>query len=298
MRLPVVITFHSVLTRSPSMFRFADRVLGWSRWPIVVTAVSEIVAAGVQRCAPHLQVDDLPNGIDPAIWRPRHPRPQRSSAIIKVVTAMRLNRIKRPIALLQAFRHAKSVAEGEGRRLTLEIAGEGPCRHQVERFVRRHSLKDCVTLHGALPRSSLSDLYANADIFLLASRREAFGIAALEARLAGLSVIAMAGAGTTRFLRHGETALLANNDAELAAHVALAALDDELRRKLTSDDPSLARYSWNHVLNEHLACYDRAIRLTNASGIVASTLESGAESTQEALAYLDDFGHCGVGRSV
>jgi glycosyltransferase involved in cell wall biosynthesis len=270
-RLPMVVTFHSVLARSPVIFRLADWVVGWSRWNIVFTAVSKYVAAGVLRCAVDLRVDDLPNGVEPTIWNVGAPRPISGPNRIRVVSAMRLNRIKRPQALLKAFLAAQKAVARQGRELTLQIAGDGPCRWWIERSVRRHNLSHSVTLHGALGRAELVQLYANVEIFLLASKREAFGIAALEARLAGLTVLGMADSGIATFLQHDKTALLAKNDAELAKFLARAALDDDLRRRLTMEDPTLSRYSWKCVLADHIDCYYRAINITRGTDFAAGT---------------------------
>lgn len=272
--LPVVVTFHSVLLRLVPTLRAFDRALGWSRWPMLVSAVSERVAAQVRRAAPELDVVVLANGIDQAQWRAAPPSGRRRSDSDLVVAAtMRLHRKKRPLALLEAFRKAREAVRAQGRRLNLRIAGEGPERRKLETFIARHDLQDSVVLLGLQPRAALAALYRDADMFVLPTLREAFGLAALEARCAGLPVVAMRAAGAADFLIHERTALLADDDADLARQIARLALDDELRGRLAPPDAGLSRYAWSNVVAAHLDAYRRAIALaSSASGPVGATM--------------------------
>lgn len=259
--LPTVVTFHSVLLASVVALRAADLLSGWSRWPIVVTAVSELVASQLRRAAPGLEIVVLSNGIDPSCWRILRDATKRPGGPVTAVSAIRLHRKKRPLALLRAYHRARNILLAKGRRLTLKIAGDGPARGRLEAYVARHRLESEVELLGAVARERLRLLYAQADMFVLPSIRESFGIAALEARVAGLAVIAMRGAGASAFLHDGTTALIAEDDAALAASMVRLALDEVARTRLAQPDPGLDRYAWSNVLGEHVASYLRAIRL-------------------------------------
>jgi glycosyltransferase involved in cell wall biosynthesis len=273
--LPTVLTFHSVLLGATHVLRGVDRLLGWSRWPIVLSAVSRLVADQVSRAASGLDVAVLPNGIESSRWYRETAAPVQPRRDIAVVSAMRLHRKKRPLALLRAFRTARCAVAVQGRRLTLRIAGAGPKRPQLERYIARHGLGQDVALLGAQTREALAEIYAASDIFVLPSRRESFGLAALEARCAGLPVIVMRAGGTAEFLSD-ETALVAADDTALARDLARLALDDALRSCLARPDPTLARFSWPSVVDAHVACYARAAALapirtvTAAHGAVAS----------------------------
>lgn len=271
LRLPTVVTFHSVLHAKAELLRALDALLGFSRWPVVISAVSERLAQQLARAAPRLAVEVLPNGIDPARWH--LPARQRApGAPITVVSAMRLHRKKRPLALLRAFCRAEEVVAARGRQLVLRLAGEGPQRGRLERAIARHCPGRDVALLGLCTRDALHALYAEADIFVLPSPRESFGLAALEARCAGLAVVALYGAGAAEFLHQGRSALMAGDDAELARHIARLALDDELRARLARPDPGLVRYAWPRVVAAHLAGYARAMALLGDGAAAAPAL--------------------------
>jgi glycosyltransferase involved in cell wall biosynthesis len=257
--LPTVVTFCGVLLRSAEFLRVADRLLGWSHWRIAVTAVSGLIAGQLRAAVPGLAVTVLPNGVDGAFWRRSPARPERKAGGIVAIAAMRLNRKKRPWALLRAFAQAHSTVAARGRRLILRVAGDGPLRGQLEGEVERLGLGADIAFLGPVPRPVLAEQYRRADLFLMPSIHESFGIAALEARYAGLPVIGMRQAGITEFLRHGETAMLAADDTEFARYLETLALDDAQRLRLAETEPDLARFDWSTVVEAHLACYARAI---------------------------------------
>lgn len=258
--LPTVVTFCGALLSSAQFLRATDRLIGWSRWPIAVTAVSGLIAGQLRGALPDLDVTILPNGVDADFWRVP-PIADRAPGGIVAVTAMRLNRKKRPFALLRAFFRAREAATRQGRRLTLRIAGDGPLRAQLEQYVADQGVRGDVEFLGAVSRLELAEIYRRADLFALASIHESFGIAALEARCAGLPVVGMRDSGIAEFLRHGETALLAADDSGFARCLEMLALDDGLRRRLAAADPKLARFDWPNVADAHLTCYERTVAL-------------------------------------
>ncbi|GLC25816.1 glycosyltransferase family 4 protein [Roseisolibacter agri] len=255
--IPCVVTHHSVLGGATRAFAAADRVLGWSRWGALHTAVSPRVAAEVQAAAPALDVRVLPNAIHPDRWRTVRGR-GRVDDEVRVVSAMRLARRKRPLALIEAVA-AVVAALPPGRRLRVRIAGDGPQRPAVERAVRRAGLQEVVTLAGWQSPARLRALYADADAFVLPSLLESFGLAALEARCAGLPVLAMRDAGPAGFVRHEVEGLLAADDADLAAQLLRLVTDDRLRTAIARHNRATRpAETWDAVLAEHEAVYAAA----------------------------------------
>ena len=78
-------------------------------------------------------------------------------------------------------------------------------------YIRAHELDDVVELVGRLTRDEIRELFSSADIFVAPANLESFGIAALEARCAGLPVVAKARTGIREFVEHGREGLLARS---------------------------------------------------------------------------------------
>lgn len=76
------------------------------------------------------------------------------------------------------------------------IAGEGPQREEIERFLAVHRIKN-VTLGGHQTQHKLIELYAISDALLLPSSFEPFGFVAVEALWAGLPLVMSSAAGAT-----------------------------------------------------------------------------------------------------
>jgi glycosyltransferase involved in cell wall biosynthesis len=269
MGVPAVLTHHSMLGGAAGLLAFADRLIGWTRWRVLHTAVSPLVADDVRLAARRaarprtLAVGILPNGIHPAAWGPSDARPAPAPAPgeFRVASVMRLSRRKRPQALLDVADRVRAGLPA-GARLRVRVAGDGPERAAVEREIARRGLGDAVELLGFRPREAVRALFAESDAFVLPSILESFGIAALEARCAGVPVVALRAAGPAAFIRDGVEGLLADDDADLARQLLRLAADERLRAGIARHNRwTLPAETWPAVLARHQAAYADARRL-------------------------------------
>jgi glycogen(starch) synthase len=269
LRLPAVLTVHSVWGAAWRLFAAADAVVRWSRLPVRWSAVSELTAEPLRRLVGRgagagagVDVAILPNGLDQDPWRvPRTERAARpEGSAVHVVSAARFAPRKRMLPLLTAVADAASrLPEGA---LFVTLAGDGPERAAARRFVAERGLRDVVSLPGRLTGTELKRLYARADVFAAPAVAEAFGLAALEAQAAGLTVVTRAGSGVAERVVDGATGLVVPDDAALtAALVRLATesdlLDGLLRRAATP--PS--GVAWPEVLAATEEAYKEAAAL-------------------------------------
>jgi glycosyltransferase involved in cell wall biosynthesis len=254
--VPALVTFHSLLHASARALAAADALWGWARAPLVLTGVSARVAAQLRGALPRARVAVLPNATDVVWWRAPadapSPGPARAPGAVHVVTAMRLTRKKRAADLALVA----DVARAAGAPVRVLVAGDGTERAALARAAGRSD--GALALLGWQPRAALRALYAEADLFVLPTARESFGIAALEARAAGLPVIARAGAGPDDFVRDGVDGVLAPDAASLARAVATLARDSARRAALADAaraEPPWA-FDWARVVARHVALYD------------------------------------------
>jgi glycosyltransferase involved in cell wall biosynthesis len=261
--LPTTMTWHCMLGALEPALRAAGYVRAWAERGIAMNAVSGVAAEPLQRIvgdAGHVAV--LSNGIDVAHWAAPPGRPvRRPGDGVRLVSAMRLAGRKRPEHLLQAVRRVRDLV-GDAVPVQLEVLGEGPRRGRLERYVDRHDLAGVVSLPGRVAREELPHRYACADIYIAPGRLESFGIAALEARTAGLPVVGRRGSGIGEFVQDGVNGFLAPDDEAMARAVARLVLDDDLRARMAAHNREHPPgQSWEQICAGAEAEYARALSL-------------------------------------
>lgn len=252
---PLAITWHCMLDGVVPALRAAVRRSRWRGAPVALSAVSRVAADRVAAVfgAP---VAVLPNGLDLDLWRPGEPAP-RTSGELRCVATMRLAPRKRGLALVGVVEDA--TIQLEPGVLSLDLIGDGPVRGRIERRVLRRGLGDVVTMHGRLNKAEIRAAYARADVFVAPAVFEAFGIAALEARAAGLAVVARRGTGIEEFVTDGVDGLLVDDDAGMVRALVRLATDPGLVASLTGHARAhLPTHGWRSTLEAAEAEYRRA----------------------------------------
>jgi glycosyltransferase involved in cell wall biosynthesis len=262
--IPTVVTIHSLWAWAHPIFWVLDRLAGFSRRPIKWTAVSRVAADQVARVVHgRSPVTVLPNGIDPERWDIEPAA--RDAAEVHLVGVMRLAVRKRPKHLLAMLRAARAAVPPE---ITVRavIVGEGPARPALERYLRRHHMTDWVSLPGRLTREQIRELYRRADAFVAPADLESFGIAALEARCAGVPVVAKTGNGIAEFVHDGRDGLLVADDAAMTAAIVRLCTQPLLRRALAGHaEARTSPVSWASTLELTAEAYREAAALVGRS---------------------------------
>jgi len=257
-----IATMHSVLPNTPTLLRAAMAVSGIRRQDMVFTAVSDVAARPFREAIPGMPVTVLPNGIDPAIWKTG--RKSVTDDMFTVVSVGRFTRRKRLRALIGMLTELRA-ALPPGKELRALIVGAGPQYETVRRDIHRAGLDGRVELLGARTRDEIHTILDCADVYLAPARLESFGIAALEARCAGLPVVAMECSGVGEFIRDGVEGFLVADDRGMVAATHALATDRRLLGRISAHnattDPTMA---WDRLLDKHFDLYDRAISLSQS----------------------------------
>jgi N-acetyl-alpha-D-glucosaminyl L-malate synthase BshA len=142
----------------------------------------------------------------------------------------------------------------------LVLVGDGPERQAAEEEARTLGVEDDVRFLGKL--DSTAPLLRSADLFLLPSQTESFGLAALEAMACGVPVIATRVGGLPEVVVHGETGALAPVGAvETMASAALQLLLDPARAA-AAREASIRRvemFTADRVVPQYEALYQRVL---------------------------------------
>lgn len=143
----------------------------------------------------------------------------------------------------------------------LVFVGDGPDRPAAEETVAELGLSRDVRFLGKV--DAVADLLRCADLFLLASESESFGLAALEALACGVPVVATNTGGLPEVVGDGAGTLVPVGDVEAMAGAAIALLEDPARHRAarTAGLRVAERYSAERVVPLYEDLYRRVLGL-------------------------------------
>ena len=241
--------------------KMVDIVMGWTRR--VPEDFDGIVCVGedeyMKYKEKHPHVMFLPNGVDCSLFATtqptNHPTPQPLNHLT-ILCVARIDRQKNQMMIVEALaKHPEMTA-----RLVGPVTQQD-YRAELERRAVELGVADRVAFVGALRPGSpeLLGEYAKADVFVLPSRHEPFGIVVLEAWAAGLPVVASDVGGLGRLCAsHPEAALtFAPGDFD-AMDGALRRLmsDGDLRSRLSAAGrAAAAEYDWRTLASRLVDFY-------------------------------------------
>jgi N-acetyl-alpha-D-glucosaminyl L-malate synthase BshA len=261
-RLPVVTTLHGTdITVVGQDRSYAPMTCFALRTSDAVTAVSEWLRAETDRVfGPTQSIDVVPNFVDLERFRPvRDPARRRGYALptdALFVHVSNYRPVKRSVAAVEIF--ARVAKE---RPAVLLMVGDGPDRAVCEERARALGVRDRVRFMGA--RAEVEDLLPLADLLLLPSEFESFGLAALEGMACGTVPLAFASGGLPEVIVSGVDGILAPAlDDEALAREALALLADPDRLDAMARGARAAaeaRFSVARVVPAYEAIYRRVV---------------------------------------
>jgi glycosyltransferase involved in cell wall biosynthesis len=151
---------------------------------------------------------------------------EKPDTAVNLGISSRIDRIKGHFELLEAFR------KFEDPNVRLLIANKGPDLEELKQKVYGYGLDDRVKFTGFFDK--IGDFLKQLDIFVQPSRKEPFGLTALEALAAGIPVVASNLIGLDEVVEDNKTGLLFKMmDAhDLHEKLALLVKNPELRQKM------------------------------------------------------------------
>jgi N-acetyl-alpha-D-glucosaminyl L-malate synthase BshA len=220
--LALVTTLHgtdiTLVGQDPSYFTITRFSIEQSD---AVTAVSAYLrdetyrAFGCTSCGIHV----VPNFVNLEEFRPDPKRSPQREKVLMHISNMRP--VKR---LLDVVRIYALVNKHVPARLVL--AGDGPDRDAAEREAEHLGVAGKVRFVGQV--EDVADMLRWADLYLLPSRSESFGLSALEALATGVPVVGSRAGGLPEVVRHGVDGFLAPvGDVDSMAEGAIALLADD-----------------------------------------------------------------------
>lgn len=155
-----------------------------------------VIASGTtmrkMQAGPRPDCVNIPNGVDVNLFRPHasdfRARQGWGDDERVVLFVARFQAVKNHAMLVEAFRRV-AAAEPRAR---LVLAGSGPLEGDIRARCAAAGLAARVTFLGEMPFDRVADLYAAADLNVIASDYESFSFVALEGMASGLPLVATA----------------------------------------------------------------------------------------------------------
>ncbi len=143
----------------------------------------------------------------------------------------------------------------------LLLIGDGPERHHVEELCRKLGLHHEVRFLGK--QDAIEELLAVADVFIMPSQSESFGLAALEAMACEVPVVSSNVGGLPEVNIQGETGFLSDvgNIEEMAKNVLTILQNDEVLQRFRANALAQAkRFDIENILPQYEAYYEEVLR--------------------------------------
>ncbi|MBL9042440.1 MAG: glycosyltransferase family 4 protein [Myxococcales bacterium] len=250
--IPSVFTLHSVLAGPAGvLFRLLNERLRWSTWPTILTGVSRFVADELRKVSGRDDVQVLPNAIRTEAWSSDSVKTEEA----RVVSVLRMTNRKRPLDIVRMAPNVLAqLPEEQWPKFTL--IGDGPERARVQREIRKLGLSKHIELTGLLSRPQIRELLSRSSVFVLPSYLEALPIAVIEARAAGLPVVARTPNGVSEIVEHGTHGFLAENTAAFERYLIKLLRDAPLRARISAEtQQNLDRFTWQRSIERHENMY-------------------------------------------
>ena len=261
LKIPHVITNHSLLENSAKVFRWLNLLSRWHRWPVELSSVSSIAAEGMYKASGGKKdVKILHNGINPEEWQ-LTPLPHSE---IRITSVMRITRKKRPLSFIKSIPKILSKIK-TSKPVKFCLIGSGSQIKKVKQEICKLGIGKYVELQGYLSRAEIKKVFQKTDLFASPTLKESFGIAVLEARCAGLPIVAMNYGGVRDFIQSGKEGFLAKNDREYIDYIVELIHNEKLRKKMSERArENTDEFSWKKIIQNHLTVYQKAMENMNA----------------------------------
>ena len=260
--LPIVTTLHG----TDITLVGADRsYLPITRYGIAqsdgVTAVSRFLKEATIQMFDYDEIEVIPNFIS-ADQYARHENsvlrdelaPNNEKLMVHVSN---FRPVKRPIDCVEIL--GKTLQKGVTARLIM--VGDGPERSAAHHRAKQLGINDQVSFVGK--QANITDYLAIADVFLLPSEQESFGLAALEAMACEVPVIASRVGGIPEVVTDGVDGCLSDmgNVEKMSDDAVKLLTDEDLRRAFgkKARESAVSRYSTDLVIPKYIQFYEKVL---------------------------------------
>ncbi|QDA30610.1 glycosyltransferase family 4 protein [Thermococcus indicus] len=257
--VPVVITEHTHITLR-KMIERKDRTLKWT-WKNTdaLIRVNKRDIPLIKEFCPSLKVYHIPNGYNQDRIRtiPKSEARKKLGLSQDVKILFNLARLL-PYKGHRYLIDAMSIVVKERDDIVCFIGGSGPLKEKLQEQINKLGLQEHVKLLGFVPDDQLALWVNAADLFVLPSLSESFGIVQIEAMAVGIPVVATINGGSEEVITSEDYGLLCPpKDPECLAEKILIALEKEWDREKIRK--YARQFTWENIAKKVLEVYKEVI---------------------------------------
>ena len=258
--LPVITTLHgtdiTLLGRDASFEPVISFAINESN---AVTAVSQSLRTDTYKLfGINIDIEVIPNFLNPTpinedvVQEIREEYAPNGTPMLIHISNFRP--VKRVMDVMEIYKRVNELKPS-----ILIMVGDGPDRSKAEQFARDNQLNDVIFVGNV---KNPMELLSAADVMLLPSESESFGLAALEAMASGVPVVSSNAGGLPELNRHGVSGLMSNvGDVDEMAKQVFYLIEKE-ERLLKFKDQARERanaFSLEAVLPLYENLYDKVL---------------------------------------
>ena len=154
-----------------------------------------------------------------------------------------------------------------GYRFEFVLAGSNPqdpgYESQIQSQIRQSPLSECTTITGFVTGEAKARLLERADLFVLPSYYENFGIAVAEAMVAGIPVVISDGVQICDQVKRAEAGWVSSCEVGEITAVLVSALQNQQERRQRGENArkfALEHYSWEAIAKTTIEAYEEILR--------------------------------------
>jgi glycosyltransferase involved in cell wall biosynthesis len=264
-KTPFIFTSHGI-PESWLQLSLSDKIaytIEYYLLPLVTSQSSTVVAVskyvkGMLKKRYNVDSEVIYHGIDANIFKPKNKAQSKRKLGYKekdfvILSIGKLHPSKDPLTLIKAI--SKAVEKNASLRLIM--IGDGELYEEAKNEIRKRNLSNYTKLLNYVDSEKLHTWYAAADIFVLPSVGEAFGMTLLEAMASGVPVIASNSGACPEVIGNAGILFNQGNYTKLAEKILFLSHEKELSRKLREAGLKRVReiFSWEDKIDQYLKLY-------------------------------------------
>ena len=239
---------------------------------------------------PAEKISVIPCGVDPSLFRQRDPVQSKLHLGLPdkryILFVGRIDPVKGIDTLLKAIKVLRKKLENAHNVHLLIIGGDrdhadsptGSEMYKLKQLTATLGIKNMVTFLGAQRQDQLPYFYSAAELCILPSRYESFGMVALEAMACGTPVIASKVGGLSSFIQNDVSGLLVpeGDEVSLAEKIHVLLSQPSFKDSLASKARSRAlEFSWPVISSQVLSLYQslQKEKTESASTLISPPLD-------------------------